>query len=341
MISLNKRGLFYATLGFFAGLLVALSHNVAFATTPAEHYRLVWQKVGDTFLFEDRLKDWDTKRQPGKFQTMSEAERSIQSMVNSLGDKYTYYKTASATTSDSKRQQQKNVVSHKTIGNIGYIKIQTFSSVHTAQEVEQALKAMPAVDAYIIDLRGNGGGLVWQSFRVFALFHDKGLYKTGKGRWQGKPWSTRYELTGTVLRETEGGRVTEKPRPKHLSGDKPIIILVNAATASASESLAGALRYHGRATLVGETTFGKGITQTTFDLAHGTSVRVTYAYTYQPDGNCIHGKGMKPDHNVPDVKGKDAQLDHALGLLLPPPPLPAPAPAPSPAPGASLEASPQ
>lgn len=312
-----QAGLRFAGLAtVFGALLLLVACRASIAATPDDHYRTVWQKVSDSFLFEDRLTNWNTKKAPPRpFSTLAEAEKEIAAMVSGLGDKYTYYMTAPSTSADTKRGQRQNVVSHRLIGNIGYIKIQTFSTEYTSPEVENALQALGSVDGYVLDLRGNGGGLIWQSFRVFAMFQDKGLYKTGKGRWGGQPYQAKYELTATHLRFEEANKISDKLRPKNYVGDKPVVILVDKNTASASESIAGALRFHKKAELVGEKTFGKGITQTTFKLDNSTSLKITYAYTHQPDGNCIHGKGMQPDHVVPAVTGKDAPLDRALIVL--------------------------
>lgn len=309
-------------MSFCAAILsVAFVSNVGLAddaTDAQKHYERAIQIVDEHFLWEDRLDaDWaKLKTAPSSIQNMKDAERELDKALDTLGDKYTYYKNATVTTSTGQKRAKTNVVSSRMLpDDILYIKITTFSSENTADEVEEALKQNPTAKGYLIDLRNNGGGLVWQSFRVFALFADKGLFQEGRGRWDGKPWKADYTVTAQHLSKTEQGQTTDKPRPQNLSGNKPIMILVNGGTASASEALSGALKFHRGAELVGEKTFGKGIMQDTFNLDHGTSVKVTFAYIHQPDGKTIHGVGMTPDHPVKKARSGDSQLNKAVELL--------------------------
>ena len=115
---------------------------------------------------------------------------------------------------------------------------------------------------------------------------------------------------------SEGNLAESRSRPQNLAGDKPVVILVNKNTASASESFSGAMRFNRGAILVGETTFGKGIMQRTYALDGGTAIKVTVAYIYQPDGNCIHNIGLEPDHSVDNSKRQDNQLNLAVEVAV-------------------------
>lgn len=295
-------------------VLLAGSTVTSTRTTPDEQYKDSWTYVRDNFLWEDRLADWDNFKKPKTpLKDLDDSDKAIRDMLSTLNDKYTRYYTPQEYTKKKTRSKKTSVVSWKMLpNNVGYIKINTFSSVNTADEVEDALKYLSHADSYVIDLRGNGGGLVSQGFKVFALFNDQGLYQVHKGREAGKPWSDRNVLTATHLEVYENGKLeSSKARPQNLSGDKPIVILVNSATASASESFAGAMRHNRGAQLVGVTTFGKGIMQNTFKLDGGRAIKITTAFIYQPDGSCIHGTGLKPDHEIVKSKRRDNQLTKA------------------------------
>jgi carboxyl-terminal processing protease len=171
---------------------------------------------------------------------------------------------------------------------------------------------MPNAKAYIIDLRDNGGGYVWQALRSFALVTDQGVFTEMRGRSGGKAYVEKLEVTATQLVDDENGTVSRSARPANLAGTKPIIVLVNGDSASASEMFSGALRDNGRATIVGTLTFGKGIAQNTWDLPGKTSVQITFAQYYLPGGTTIHGTGITPDNVVAPTLVGDGQLQEAV-----------------------------
>lgn len=185
---------------------------------------------------------------------------------------------------------------------IGYVQIFQFVEP-TANEAKKAIEALKADGAkgYIIDLRNNGGGLVNQSVEVASQFLSDGLVLIEQTRDK----EGNYPVV-------KGGLLTDP--------NVPVVVLVNANTASASEILAGALQDRGRAKLVGEKTFGKGSMQWLFDLSDGSSVHVTFAKWFTPSRRAIDGVGLTPDKVVTRdkdeiSKGIDSQLDQALMLL--------------------------
>ena len=158
------------------------------------------------------------------------------------------------------------------------------------------------VQKVILDLRNNGGGYVSAAQDLLSLWLDGDEILVQSGR-------------------TSGDTTTYANRNQALLADTPTIVLVNGATASASEIVAGALQDYDAATILGETTYGKGVVQTLLNLSGGTLLKVTTARWYTPLGTSINGQGITPDITVEltydDTNhGRDPQLDAALNLEL-------------------------
>ncbi len=294
------------------------SPATAQAVDPEQLYHDAWQVIQDNFLHRDRLKDWSKweHKYDGQLLTEDDATRAINTMLDSLKEDYTYYKSPGLVQHDKTRTAAKNVVNYKLLpGNIGYIQIKTFSSENTAAEVEAALKALSGAKSYILDLRGNGGGYVMQAFEVFSLFVDQGTFTTLKGHHKGAAYKEEYVVKAKHLENIENGTVTKYDRRPNLSGSKPLVILVDGDSASASEMLTGALKDCGRATVVGTKTFGKGIAQIAPALKNGGAVRVTFAEYFLPGGSSIHRKGITPDRVVNRGNSGDPQVAEALKVI--------------------------
>ncbi|MGC2222496.1 MAG: S41 family peptidase, partial [Methylocella sp.] len=193
--------------------------------------------------------------------------------------------------------QIKSVREHQEGDDIGYIRItqfneQTFEGVRAA--IQKFQNDIPAAKfkGYILDLRNNPGGLLDQSIAVVNCFLDRGEIVSTRGRNADE--TMRYNA-----------------RPGDLSKGKPVVVLINGGSASASEIVAGALQDHKRATILGTRSFGKGSVQTIIPLGQNNgAVRLTTARYYTPSGRSIQAKGIDPDvtvlQDVPDdLKGKD------------------------------------
>jgi carboxyl-terminal processing protease len=187
-------------------------------------------------------------------------------------------------------------------GGFGYVQLLSFGE-ETTRELRSALKELLAQEprGLILDLRGNGGGYLTTAVEVTSEFLAQGV----------------------VLTERFGdGRVeTYQARAGGLATEIPMVILVDAGSASASEIVAGALQDLGRAILVGETTYGKGSVQDWVTLnGDGGAVRVTIARWYTPNERQINEAGLEPDVEVQiseeDIlAGRDPQLDRAVEAL--------------------------
>jgi carboxyl-terminal processing protease len=186
----------------------------------------------------------------------------------------------------------KSVRSHSEGDDVGYIRITQFNE-QTTDGLKKAigdLKTQLGADkikGYVLDLRNNPGGLLDQAISVSNSFLDKGEIVSTRGR--NAEETQRFNARA-------GGDLTK---------GKPLIVLINGGSASASEIVAGALQDHKRATLVGTRSFGKGSVQTIIPLGAGNgALRLTTARYYTPSGRSIQAKGITPDitvlQDVPD-----------------------------------------
>lgn len=187
-------------------------------------------------------------------------------------------------------------VEHRMLdGNIGYISISSFIET-TGEDFSQALKELEedGAQGLVLDLRDNGGGLVDACVQVADEFLDEGV---------------------VVYVEDRDGNRTDYDA-KDGKTDLKTVVLVNENSASASEILAAALQDKGFE-IVGQTTYGKGVIQSTAQLEDGSALKLTIMQYFSPDGNAINEKGVTPDHQVANEEnsGEDAQLDEALSLF--------------------------
>jgi carboxyl-terminal processing protease len=199
----------------------------------------------------------------------------------------------------------KSVRSHTEGDDVGYSRITVFSE-QTTDGVKKAIRDLTSqlgadkIKGFVIDLRNNPGGLLDQAISVSSAFLDKGEIVSTRGR---------------KAEETQRFNA----RRGDLTGGKPVIVLINGGSASASEIVAGALQDQKRATLVGTRSFGKGSVQTIIPLGPGNgALRLTTARYFTPSGRSIQAKGIEPDikvvQDVPaDVKGRtDAEGEASL-----------------------------
>lgn len=187
--------------------------------------------------------------------------------------------------------------------DLGYVRISQFQT-RTGEDLSRAVKALEQENGgplagLVLDLRNNPGGVLSASVDVSNAFLEKGLIVYTEGRLQNS--QMRFEAKSGDL----------------LSG-KPIVVLVNEGSASASEIVAGALQDHGRALIVGRDTFGKGSVQSILPLNNGAAIKLTTALYFTPSGRSIQASGIKPDIEIDLVKverinqerrGREADLE--------------------------------
>jgi carboxyl-terminal processing protease len=179
---------------------------------------------------------------------------------------------------------------------IGYVKLTQFQQ-DTDSELEKVLQALTkekgGLKGLVLDLRNNPGGLLDQAVKVSDKFIDSGLVVYTDGRIENQKFKYFARKEGTYT-------------------GFPMVVLVNAGSASASEIVAGALQDHGRAILLGTQTFGKGSVQTIIPMEDGSAIRLTTARYFTPNGRSIQAKGIEPDLIVSD--GRESPEGHPVPL---------------------------
>ena len=183
-----------------------------------------------------------------------------------------------------KKIEIKSVETSIKSNNIGYIKIKSFIGSNTATEVITGLKKIKDTQGLIIDLRGNTGGLLTNAVIVANLFINNGKIVSIVSK-NGKKNDINAQINIAVI-------------------NKPTVVLVDGASASASEILSGALKDNKKAVLVGTRTFGKGLVQQIVPLPNETGINITIAKYLTPNGEDINKKGIEPDYKV-DYSLKD------------------------------------
>ena len=201
--------------------------------------------------------------------------------------------------------QIKSVKSDLLEGNIGYIRLTSFNE-NSGKQIEKEIKELEKnkkINSYILDLRNNPGGLLSQAIRITDFFLDNG------------------EIVSTKSRKVSENRKWFAKKGDLING-KTLIVLINYGSASASEIVAGALKDHKRAILIGANSYGKGSVQSIIPLKNKGAIRLTVAKYYLPSGKSISEVGVRPDIEVneegDDFRIKtdtDNQLNYAIKLL--------------------------
>tara|TARA_Y100000022_G_scaffold77430_1_gene66812 strand:+ start:395 stop:1531 length:1137 start_codon:yes stop_codon:yes gene_type:complete len=189
--------------------------------------------------------------------------------------------------------------------NIGYIRLTSFNE-NSANQIEKEIKSLEKnkdLKAYILDLRNNPGGLLSQAITISDFFLDNGEIVSTKGR-----------------KSSENRKWFAKKGD--LTKGKTLVVLINYGSASASEIVAGALKDHKRAVLLGENSFGKGSVQSIIPLKNRGAIRLTVAKYYLPSGKSISEVGVSPDIEIDEDSDEfriktetDNQLNYAIKLL--------------------------
>jgi len=197
-----------------------------------------------------------------------------------------------------------SVESERLPEDLAWIRILQFQE-RTGRELRRTLASLDKKGAplagLVLDLRSNPGGYLDEAAEVADVFLEDGDIVTTRGR---------------AIQET-----TETAHHPGTRAHIPIVVLQNHGTASAAEIVAGALQDHGRATIVGTTSYGKGSVQTTYEFTDGSALKITIARYYTPSGRSIHGTGIEPDLVVPASHELEEEPDEAAESSPEPEPL--------------------
>ena len=199
----------------------------------------------------------------------------------------------------------KSVKSELIDDKVGYIRLTSFNenSADQIKDIVKKFKKENNIDKYILDLRNNPGGLLSQAIRISDFFLDNG------------------EIVATKGRKSNENRKWFAKKGDIINGET-LLVLINYGSASAAEIVAGALKDHKRAVIVGENSYGKGSVQSIIPLKNKGAIRLTISKYYLPSGKSISGEGVTPDIVVEEDSDlfrinteTDNQLDFALKLL--------------------------
>ena len=278
-------------------------------------YRLAWSFAERNFLDRSfRGQDWLAQRD--RFTDASAppalAYAAVAEMLATLQDPYTRLRGAEETEalylkrrSDSLETDRSGAptsssstfITRDLGGDIGYLRLTSFSDPSSREAIRKALERMAEDQGLVLDLRGNAGGLASEADAIAGM-----LMETGE--------------TIGVQRSAAGEAIQKVPQTHPVFSRKPMVILTDRRTGSAAEKLAAGLQGSGRATVLGEGTFGKGAAQMSRLLPGGPMLLVTAVESLSPSGAAIQGRGVIPD--VP--AGEDESLEKAKEILKQPTP---------------------
>jgi hypothetical protein len=276
-------------------------------------YLKVWEFVQRNYIFSDKMASWREwrDRYRGRLQNEEQTRAAVELMLASLHDDFTYLKKLPVPPPEAAGA----IVQWKKLsGNVGYIRIRAFNNDAVEARTLQALTELRNSKGYILDLRGNKGGYISLTSRVYSMFVDRA------------PFLRMVERNGTAEKVEElvvdadsikSGFESHwdlQPRHKNLTARKPVVILVDRKTRSSGEMLAGALRDTRGAVLIGERTFGKGVAQDVVELP-GAVAKVVTARVFLPSNECMHGSGLTPSHCLDCEAQPDSWLQAAAELI--------------------------
>jgi carboxyl-terminal processing protease len=300
-------------------LVGSLALPSAAVHTPSRHqkvYAKAWESIKKNYYDRGKLAAWENWRHKfdGKLKTKADLDKALNSMVDSLGDDYTFVLSDADVKKRTATQKSRSISAVKTLtGNIGYIKMDNFSGDNVVAEMRRALRTLAKAEGLILDLRNNRGGYVKVAQDVYSMLADEGTFMTYDGFAEGKEDDEAFVLQKNGWRVTKNGATAIEHRQPNLLGNKALIVLVNEDTRSASEMLAGALRDNGRAVIVGKQTYGKGVLQDTYEIGEHFLMKVVTARYFLPDGTNIHERGIEPDIELAGTA--ESQLSRAAQLL--------------------------
>lgn len=297
--------------------------------SPRQVYHRVWELVQANFWFRERLGNWSEweHKFDGELVTDADALRCATVMVESLNEAYTQV-LASQPDEDEVETPKPCCTADYMAGRIGYIDVHTFSGDRVAVDIREAMESIQDAVAFVVDLRNNSGGSIARANKALSLFMAEGATYIFKVRRTDEGYleaHCRIEATQFAENTTYAQRADVEyetwDRYDNLTGNRPMVVLINGKTGSASEFFAAVLRDNNRAHLLGTKTGGKGIAQDTIEVGNGFKLQITNGVFLPPSGQWFgdHGQtvkdGVEPHSTVLHNGENDNQLVAALAHL--------------------------
>lgn len=298
-----------------------LPSNQAIPLSPLSYYDHVVELVLKHFLGDTEAFQNTAQALRKNFRTYRQAGIALRRAILALNDPHTWLLDARESAAYQRQMDERANDSWQIVGFtkdnpwFAVLHVDSFSSVHVADGVRHALDEINAISgtyepaAIILDLRGNPGGMAFEALKVFDLFVEEGQFLRAEGTQDWRLWlegnQAKFEVDGMLLHTA--------PRMGNLTGNKPILVLVDSESASASEALACALKEHRGAKIVGERTWGKETGGIIIPVGYGTTLLVSVARMlpegYRPDGN-----GIEPEFKAGMSFSRDYQLTSACHI---------------------------
>lgn len=301
-------------------------------------YHAIWQNVANLFYDADRLaeKDWASKEHAYDERIVDDqsALAFAAEALKTLGDKYTRLVPCEEYVEHAKERddpEDNSVFSMVMPENIGYIRIMSFSQANVVEQTARAAEDIKSCDAFIVDVRNNGGGLIDDTANCLEMFVSSGTITAIERRTKSgiKRRVIGFREDAYIILETEDG-VDKEPdlymRRAPILAGKPTVLLFNDHTASSAELFASAILENGKESglcvAIGKKTAGKGIAQSTLDVLDGrANVKITFARFFSATLEWLgdHGQkvanGVTPDRIFDDRGEEKASISEAFQHL--------------------------
>jgi C-terminal processing protease CtpA/Prc len=293
------------------------NHIDTASDTGRELFYAIWQKVLESFYDQEKLKslDWAGKKHTFDEQIVDQtsALSCAKILLATLGDKYTKLLEPQEVVAKREGRVSETLYAYNKVlpGNIGYIGIASFDHSDIVEQVRERLEGVAHCDAFVVDVRGNGGGLINETANVCELFIDEGdicfIERRTPSGLNERFVSFSHEHFVVYMEET--GKEPEKDlylrRPAMIAG-KPMVVLIDGGTASSAELFTAALvengRKDGRIIAMGTRTCGKGIGQVDFDIRGITTLKMSITRFLSPSNKWFGDAGQSVANGIePDI----------------------------------------
>lgn len=279
--------------------------------TGLELFDDVWLEVANRYYDVERLSGWNVWRHrfDERIHSIADAVYYANRMLDSLADRYTFLRTPRQVRVENSHANDQVAFPKLIADGVGYIDFTSFDVGSTGDQLRDAILDLADCNRIILNMRGNGGGLIEECLACCSLFLKEGLVVRSRQRLSNGLFEIRsvtLTQSGIVSRHARDGqsdRFNEVARYRPIASGKQLVALIDEKTASASEMMLGCLREHGLVTLIGRRTRGKGIGQDHINLRGGVRLSVTSMHYHLPGGHWLGDAGMTVSRGLcPDIE---------------------------------------